>query len=438
MEDSKEIEAYTKLLMKCVSDEEYFDESLIKYLLNYKREIIEGYYFIKRETYGVIKSNLWGYIKSQKYNNEKKIEKWAKILNKEVNEKATYKYIKFNFYDREKRDRKAEYKPFYFKSYGKTDQYIEVSEEFLNITENNRYDIKIDASNLNENEIKLIMNDVINDSNVNGHGRLENKEGIEGLISKIKEHIVSNYEELEKIAKEDKKSILRVIAMGDNILNSAFQSIQGKERDEMINKYKLEEKYLMYMRYKDISKSFLVHSLYEYKDKEFWIKEFNCYSKKENIFSVREAIKDFIQIGSRIDEMYETKKHNISNWKQVKFITEVDSYWSNEKSNRILNIINFFKEELKNSKNYKEEMEKLMIVAIIDKSEKLYFTIKDFMSKENGDKEDMDFKHPIYKEVSKVNSDFIITMKKKEIEKLNKKLSEKLEPKGNKEKKLKI
>lgn len=79
-----------------------------------------------------------------------------------------------------------------------------------------------------------------------------------------------------------------------------------------------------------------------------------------------------------------------------------------------------------------------MIVAIVDKNENLYFTIKDFMIKENGDQEDMNFKSSIYKEVVKEREEFLTQMKTKEIKELNKKLSEKLEEKGIKEKKFKI
>lgn len=437
-EHNQEIEAYTKLLMKCVSDNDYFDEGLVNYLINYKKDIIEGYYFIKRENYGVVKSNLWGYIKNQKYKNKENIEKWAKILNKDINEKATYQYLKFNFYDRDKKDRRAQYKPFYFKGYGTTDNYLEVSEDFLDITQSSYYGIPINAKDLTKNELKLIINDLINDSNINGNSRLNNSLGIDILIERVKDFIIENFEEMESIAKEDKKSLLRVIAMGDNIINAAFQSIQGKQRDEMVEKYKLEEKYLTYMRYKDISKRFLVYSLSNYQDKDFWIKELKCYSKKTNTFHITEAIKDFIQIGSRIHEIYETQTHKISNWNNARFITEVDGYWKKEKENSILDALNFFKSELKGAINYKEEMEKLMIVAIVDKNENLYFTIKDFMIKENGDQEDMNFKTAIYKEVVKEREEFLTQMKEKEIKELNKKLSEKLEEKGIKEKKFKI
>ena len=102
---NQEIEAYTNLLMKCVSDNDYFDEGLVQYLLNYKRDIIEGYYFLQKESFGVTKSNLWGYIKSKNYKDIATIEKWANILNIDINEKATYQYLKFNFYDRDKKDR---------------------------------------------------------------------------------------------------------------------------------------------------------------------------------------------------------------------------------------------------------------------------------------------------------------------------------------------
>lgn len=434
-EKNQEIEAYTKLLMKCVTEKDCFDESLVSYLLNYKRELIEGDTFIKRESSGVTKGNLWGYIKNESKTQD--LEKWAKLLNKDINDEPSYQYIKFNFHDYEKRKRNAKYKPLYFKGYGTSDHYVEVSQYFLNIVQEDYEVKKINPEKLSETELKLIINDLLHDNNIRDHF-LSRKENYNQLIDKLSNYIVENYEEMEKLAKDDKKSIIRMIAMGDNTINHAFQNIQGEKRDNFIKQYDLEEKYLTYMRYTDIGKDFLIHFIYTYKDKDFWIKELNCYSKKENTFSIRNAIKDLMTMSNGIDYMYETGTHKIHDWNTAKFTTQVDTNLYGNKYQRVLQILEFFKEELKGATNYKEEMEKLMIVAIADKNEHLFKTVKKFMQKENGYQEEMIFNNIIYKEVSNAQKDFMLEMKKKEVKELNDKLSNKLEEKGIKEKKLKI
>lgn len=434
-EYNQEIEAYTKLLMKCVSDNDFFDEGLVTYLLNYKREIIEGQNFISRESFGVIKSNLWGYIKNEV--KESDIEKWAILLNKDIKEEAIYYYLKFNFCDRDKKERRTEYKPLYFKGYGKSDHYIEVSKDFLNIVQMDYSEKKLNPEKLTETELKLIINDLINDNNINVQQVIK-KENHEQLIVRIKDYIIENYEEMEKLAKTDKKSLVRLIAMGSEVINEAFQSIRGKEREDFISKYQIEDKVFTYMRYKDINKDYLVNMITGYKDKEFWIKEFKCYNKKENNFSVRNAIKDFMLIGRRLDEMYETQSHKINDWTNQKLTIPIDTSFYGKKYERILDVLNFFKEELKGAVNYREEMEKLMIIAIVEENEYLFKNVKTFMKDEKGNQEDMNFTNGIYKEVEKVKKDFLDKMKKREIKDLNDKLSLKLEEKGVKDKKMKI
>lgn len=434
-EYNQEIESYTKLLMKCVLDNDFFDEGLITYLLNYKRDIIEGQNFISRENFGVIKSNLWGYIKNKVKDSD--IEKWAILLNKDIKEEVIYHYLKFNFCDKDKRDRRMEYKPLYFKEYGKRDQYVEVSKDFLNIVQIDYSEKKINPEKLTETELKLIMNDLINDNNINVQ-RLIRKENHEQLIVKIKDYIIENYEEMEKLAKEDKKSLIRIIAMGNEIINEAFQSIQGKEREKFISKYQIEDKVFTYMRYKDINKDYVVNMVTGYKDKEFWIKEFKCYNKKENKFYIKNAIKDFIIIDLRLEEMYETQNHKINDWNNQKLSIPIDTSFYGKKYERILDILKFFKEELKSSANYKQEMEKLMIIAIVEENEYLFKSVKTFMKDENDNQEDMDFKNGIYKEVYNVKKDFLEKMKKREIKEFKERLSVKLEEKGIKNKKMKI
>lgn len=434
-----EIEAYTNLLMKCVKDDDFFDEGLVTYLLNYKREIIEGYYFKQKESYGVIKSNLWGYIKNQ--TNEKKKAKWAQILNKNIDEPINYEYLKFNFYDRERTDRKVEYKPLYFRDNGKNDKYLEVSEEFLNIVDE-KYDEKgpsININKLNETELKLIMNDCFNDNNINRYGRLSKRPGFSDLVERMKNHLINNYEEIEQLSQLSKKSFLRSIAMGNNLINYAFQSIRGKEREEFIQKHNLEEKLLTYMRYKSINKSYLIDCLYDYKDKQFWMKELNCFSKDKSRLSIKNMIADIIKISTTIENMYLTQTiSNVVDLKKYKYYSEENEYSGIEKYKRIGDILNFFKEEIKSTMNYKEEMEKLMIVAIGSESEQLYHITKTFMQNEDGYQEDMDFKNVLYKKVVEVKGEFLLKMKQKEVEQLNEKLNTKLVEKGIKEKTLKI
>lgn len=438
-EYNQEIEAYTKLLMKCVTEDDFFDEGLVNYLLNYKKEIIEGYYFKQREYYGVIKSNLWGYIKNNA--NDIKKEKWAKILNVDVNTPVTYQYLKFNFYDREKRDRHSEYKPLFFKEYGKTDHYLEVSEDFLIITEDSYKEIKreLQVEKLSDIEIKLIINDCLNDSNINRYSRLEKIPGFEKLIYRLKDFLINNYEEIETLGKEDKKAFLRLISTGNNLINIAFQSIEGKEREDFVQKNKLEEKLLTYMRYKNINKDYFIDCLYNYKNKDYWIQTLNCYSKSKNKFNISNAIKDIISISSTIETMYETKTYNTGlNWKKYNYYTIIDEGYNNSKYERIEKILQFFKNELKNSSNYKEEMEKLIIVAIGKENKELYKIIKNFMKKENGYQEDMDFYNPIYKKVIEEQKEFMNKMREEEIEEFNEKLETNLVEKGVKSKPNKI
>lgn len=435
-----EIEAYTNLLMQCVDDDNLFDEGLVNYLLNYKRDIIEGYYFKQRENYGVIKTNLWGYVKNK--NGEKKKNKWAKLLNKDINEPIKYEYLKFNFEDRDKKDRKVEYKPLFFREYGKNDQYLEVGEEFLKIVQNNyknENQEQIKVENLNDIEIKLIINDCLNDSNINRFNRLSKVPGYIDLVLKIKEFLVNNFEEIETLAKSDKKGFLRLISMGDDTINCAFQSIRGKQREDFIQKYNLEDKLLTYMRYKDISKDYFIDCLYDYKDKQFWINELNCFSKDKSILSIKDMIKDIIKISTLIEKMYETQNiPNVIDLKKYTYYNEDNPHSGVEKYQRMSKILNFFKDDIKHATNYKEEMEKLMIVAIGSESEQLYKITKEFMKKEDGYQEDMEFKNVLYQKVIEAKSDFLRKMKKQEAEEMNEKLNSKYLDKGIKEKKIKI
>lgn len=437
-----EIEAYTNLLMKCVNDDDFFDEGLVNYLLNYKREIIEGYYFKKKESHGVVKSNLWGYIKSNTY--IKKQEKWAKLLNKDINSPIKYEYLKFNFEEREKRDRKVEYKPLYFREYGKNDQYLEVGEEFLKIVRNNYKNEKdneeqINVESLNEIEIKLIINDCLNDTNIDKYNRLRNIPGYNDLLVRIKNHIIDNYEDMEQLANESKKSLLRLIAMGNSTINEAFQSITSREREQFIEKHNLEEKLLTYMRYKDINKNYLINSIQDYKDKNFWMRTLKCFSEDKSVLSIFNMLQDVIKVSSPVEDMYKTG--NIPSFIKLEnynYYTNVDEYAGVENYERITKLLNFFKEDIKNASNYKEEMEKLMILAIGSESEQLYKISKVFMTKEDGYQEDMDFQSVLYKKVIEAKSEFVRKMKKQEVKEFNEKLENKLLAKGIKEKTLKI
>lgn len=433
----EEMEVYTKIIMKCVVDYDFSDEEFIKYLLNYKKEIIEGCNFKQREYYGVIKSDLWGYIKNN--TNENSREKWGKILGKKINEPGKYEYLKFKYYDREKNERKLEYKPLFFKEEIKKNQYIEISEEFLKISDDNKNAEGINIKKLSENEIKLIINDCLNDSNINRYRKLEKISNFEELVERIKNYLVNNVKEIEILAKEEKKGFLRLISTGNSLINKAFQSIKGKEREEFIEKNELEENLMTYMRYKNISKNFFIECLYNYKDKNFWIKKLGCYSTIKNEFYIENAIKDIIFITNGVNNIYESEEYRKEiNWDQYKYYTEIDSMISDNKYERIGKILDFFKEEIKNSNNYHKEIEKLMLVAVGKKNQELYKVIKNFITDENGKEEKIEMKNAVFKSICEKREDFFIKWREEEKKQLNEKLKNNLIEKGVKDKKNKI
>lgn len=433
--ESEILEGYAKILMQCVLETSDYDDSLIKYLLNYKKEVLNNCIFYEREVFGVIKTNFWGYIK--KNCNEENVKKWAKLLEKDINEVVTYQYLKFNFSDNKKRNLKTAYDPLYFNNYGKTDTYTEVSENFINTIKKN-FSIKnyvINVEDLNEVEMRFIINDCLNDNNLDSYIKLNETE--EKMVIKLKYFIIDNYEEMELLARKKKKSVIKLISNGNNLINKAFQSIAGKERKDFIEKYNTEEKFITYIRQKDISTHYLIDMLHNYKDKDFWIKIFECYDKKTNIFSIKNVLKDFFEINDNLEQIHDLNKPktNINLINNLKLFKKYKEYTHIE---HISQILTYFKEEIKNSNNYKQEMEKLLIISIQDENEKLYKLCNNFMCKDNGYKEDMNFKNYFYLQVFENKKLFLEKMKKLEITEMKEKMTVAMPLKNNLNKKNKI
>ena len=225
----------TRLLMGCIYNPDLMDEPLLKYMLENKEEMIDDFCCVSEDRYGVTKNNLWSKIKSEANKGGQSlakvtITKWAKILNKDVNEKALYKYSKTKFYNKKKNDEEA-YVPFFFSE--NQGDFLDVSEDFFAITRHQIFNV-IKPESLSNTEMKLIINDLLNDDNVNDYV-LMRCENYTELVETIKNFIINNCEEMLGIAKRQKKSLLKLIANGSIVLNDAIQSIQGEELDVFLS-----------------------------------------------------------------------------------------------------------------------------------------------------------------------------------------------------------
>lgn len=418
-ENINEIEAYTTLLMKCVSDINCFDEGLINYLINYKSDIIEKENFKKRENGLVICSDLWGYIKTNTSESYK--EKWSKILKKDINDSGKFLYLKFNFNDYDKRNKKIKYDPLFEQS---KEKYHRVSEDFLHLISNSSVirENEIDAKKLTEIELQLIINDLLNDNNLN-YVKFEKQES---LIKVLQNYIISNFREMNELSNEKKKKgLLRTFSLGNNTINYIFQTIDKEDRNNLIEKYNIEDKLLGYMRYKVINKDYFLDLLSTYKDKNFWIKNLNCYDKVKNEFSIQNAIRDIIDINKSLDFYYkDSTKFNEFSTKITYEYTEGDYGNKNEK---IMGVIKFFEKELKGAINYKEEIEKMMILAIWNESRELYKLANEIRKDEKGNIENIELNHPLLKKIYKIKENFMLEMKKEESKELKDKIEKKLE-----------
>ena len=430
MEYNKEKEAYINLLKKCVTDSDFFDEGLVKYLLEYKKEYIYDTNFIDWKGGSIIYTDLWGYIKT-KEKKEDNIIKWSKLLNKEIHDNGIYKYLKFRFSDYSKIDQ--EYKPFYFKEEKDKDIKMEVSLNFLNIvgvTENNNYKIE----KLTETEHKLLFNELLYDNPIKSYIRIEQKEGYDNFFQDFQEFIIDNFEIMIKIANEksSKNSILRLLSQSCYLLENIFQEIPKKELEKIINNNNYEDKFLTYINYKNVSTSFYVHALLNYKNKDFWKKWSKC--EKDNNFSILNAIKPIIDF-KNLDKIYkDINPKNLTNG--IGYEYGDNSTDSDRKTKDIMNVLNYYKEEIKKSDNYKEELEKLVIFSMDKENKELYKQVRNFV-RENIDK-DIIYESVKYKNLILTKDKFLEKIKEEDIMELNGKLSEDLKEKQLKEKKHKI
>ena len=113
--------------------------------------------------------------------------------------------------------------------------------------------------------------------------------------------------------------------------------------------------------------------------------------------------------------------------------------WNTDKAYTIaLKTLSFFKDELKNARNYGSEMEKLMVLSLLARNKTLYTGVRNFMTKDNGDYDDVAFRSYEYQEAARQNQDFINEMRIEEIEGMKQKLNENIISKGLKVKASKI
>jgi len=218
--------------------------------------------------------------------------------------------------------------------------------------------------------------------------------------------------------------------LGNNTINYIFQTIDKEDRNNLIEKYNIEDKLLGYMRYKVINKDYFLDLLSTYKDKNFWIKNLNCYDKVKNEFSIQNAIRDIIDINKSLDFYYKdsTKFNEFSS--KIEYEYTEGSYGS--KNEKIMEVIKFFEKELKSAKNYKEEIEKILILAIWNESRELYKLVNEIRRDETGNIDNIKLNHPLLNKVYKVKEKFILEMKKEESKELKEKIESKLESKDDK------
>lgn len=178
------------------------------------------------------------------------------------------------------------------------------------------------------------------------------------------------------------------------------------------------------MRYKSISRDYFVDMLHSYKNKEFWIKDLKCYNKEKNEFYIKESIKDIIEISDTLNFVYRDMTKFNQYTTKIKYEYVEGAYGS--KNEKIMRVIKFFKEELKSASNYKEEIEKLMILAIWNENSEIYNLVKEIRKDEKGDMDNIELNHPLLKQVSSIKNEFLLKMKKEESAELKEKLEGKL------------
>lgn len=146
------------------------------------------------------------------------------ILSKNIEDEGKFLYLKFNFHDQDKRNKRVNYEPLF----NLKEKYHRVSESFINLVTNSYKirDVELKSENFKEVEIELIMNDLLNDDNLN-HVRFEKQQS---LIKVLQKYIVNNFEELnQKSMKNKNKNFLRLLSLGNNAINYIFQTIEKKK-----------------------------------------------------------------------------------------------------------------------------------------------------------------------------------------------------------------
>ena len=425
---TQDLLAYTNILMKCVDEPSFFDEQLVIHILNYNPKLKDEYIFYNTKTYCLLKSNLWGYVKANCDDNQK-LAIWANILNKSLDDEPCHFYLKHNFYDFQKRQKIKNFNPLFFKHEIKNNEFIQISNEFLKIIGYYQHTNDINFNKLTNDDIKLIFNDMLIDSNLNIN--LSNLDKFNSFNEIITKFFIDNFEEFQTMAKEKNKSVFYLISLGDSYINNMLKSLNGETRKNFFKKYNLEEQFLKYINYEN-NKNFYIYSLYNYRDKDFWTTYLNCYDKKNNTFSIKHALKDIVTFTNLIEDYFYL--NNIPS--NFKYYTRCISFTKqNENSyNRLFQLLDYFKEELINSKNCSEELEKFLISAIMSENETLFLNIKQWINNNNIQIKSY---HSLYNYVVKEKSTFIDNMKEKEIMQFYEKLNNNIDNKNN-QKKIKI
>lgn len=421
MNQTNQQSSYIELIKHCVFNTKNLDESLVKYILDFNPSIRNDLCFIDQERYITVKTDIWGYINIHTTTEEKEL--WSKLLNKTQDDPRTYQVKKIGYHNY---DKKPPFKPGYF-----LNEYTTVSENFLALISFGKVKVKINE--LTTNDKKAFINEFLTDDTLYYTIDRLPEEDKEFFIHEMKKFLIENFQDLSDYAKKEKKHVLRMIAQGDYNINNIFSSLNREELCALVQQYNLEDKLLTYMRYKDISKSYFIYLLNNYKDKDFWLKELNCYDKKTGEFDALSAISEIIRVYRDLTTIDPTKIH--SETKTENFFERVDTNYSNV-HNRIMEVLDYFSEDLKQSPNYKKEMEKLFILSLLMKNKEFYLNLKE-LAFENKI-EISEFKTPVFKQTLKISEKFLESIKKEEIKRLERKLQENLKENTNKTPKLKI
>lgn len=421
MSQTTQQSSYIELIKHCIFNTKNLDESLVKYILDFNPSIRNDLCFIDKERYIIVKTDIWGYINIHSTSEEK--EFWAKLLNKKMDTPRSYQVKKIGYHNY---DKKTPFKPGYFLNEETT-----VSENFLALISFGKAKVKVNE--LTTNDKKALINEFLTDDTLYYTIDRLSDEDKEIFMGEMKKFLIENFEDLSNYAKIGKKHVLRMIAQGDHNINSIFFSLNREELNLLVEKYNLEDKLLTYMRYKDISKGYFIYLLDNYKDKEFWLKELDCYDKKTNEFNALNAISEIIRAYRDLTTIDPVKIHEDT--KTENFFERVDTNYSNVHK-RIMAVLDYFSEDLKHSSNYKKEMEKLFILSLFMKDKEFYLNLKEFAFENKV--EISEFKTPVFKQALKISEKFIESIKKEEIKRLERKLQENLKENTNKTNKLKI